>query len=50
MLEVKTQDKIKRLTENIEKVFMGKTETVKLTVIGLFAGGHILIEDVPGVG
>ncbi|HUW55347.1 MAG TPA: MoxR family ATPase [Planctomycetota bacterium] len=50
MLEVKTQDKIKRLVDNIEKVFMGKSETVKLTVIGLFAGGHILIEDVPGVG
>lgn len=50
MLEVKTHDKIQRLIDNIEKVFLGKSETVKLTVIGLFAGGHLLIEDVPGVG
>jgi MoxR-like ATPase len=50
MLELKVRDKIARLIENVEKVFMGKTETVKLTVIGLFAGGHLLVEDVPGVG
>jgi len=50
MLEVKAQDKINALIENIEKVFVGKNEAVRLVVIGLFSGGHLLIEDVPGVG
>jgi len=50
MLEVKAQDKVKILIDNIQKVFIGKSDTVKHTVIGLLAGGHLLIEDVPGVG
>jgi len=50
MIEVDGRERIRALIENIEKVFLGKSETVKLTVIGLFAGGHLLIEDVPGVG
>ncbi len=50
MLEVQTHEKIQRLVTNIEKVFVGKPDTVKHVVIGLFAGGHILVEDVPGVG
>jgi len=41
---------IKKLQENIELVLIGKTECVKLILVGLFAQGHILIEDVPGVG
>jgi MoxR-like ATPase len=43
-------EKIARLQESIETVFLGKTESVRLVLVGLFAGGHILIEDVPGVG
>ena len=39
-----------RITANIEQVIVGKRETVELAVIGLLAGGHMLIEDVPGVG
>lgn len=38
------------LIQNIEKVIVGKTESVKMTVLGLLCQGHILIEDVPGVG
>lgn len=38
------------VTSNIEKVIVGKHETVELTVIGLLCQGHLLIEDVPGVG
>ena len=34
----------------IETVVKGKSEIVKLALIGLFAGGHLLVEDVPGVG
>jgi MoxR-like ATPase len=41
---------LKYLIENIEKVIVGKTETIKLLISGLLTNGHILIEDVPGVG
>ena len=39
-----------KLVANIEKVIVGKTETVKMLVIGLLTNGHILIEDIPGMG
>jgi len=39
-----------RLIANIEKVIIGKTEAIRLTVLGLLCQGHILIEDVPGTG
>jgi len=38
------------LIENMEKVIVGKTETVKFLIVGLLTNGHILIEDVPGTG
>jgi MoxR-like ATPase len=41
---------IERLVSNIEKVLIGKTEVVRLAVTTLLAGGHLLIEDIPGVG
>jgi MoxR-like ATPase len=43
-------EKIDRLQRNIEMVFLGKTDAVRQVLVGLFAGGHVLIEDVPGVG
>ena len=39
-----------RIVENVEKVIVGKHSAVQLTVLGLLCQGHILIEDVPGVG
>ena len=39
-----------RVFENLEKVIIGKRLTVELVVIGLLCQGHLLIEDVPGVG
>ena len=39
-----------RIVENVEKVIVGKRSAVQLTVQGLLCQGHILIEDVPGVG
>ncbi len=39
-----------RLIENVELVIVGKRNVVELTVLGLLCQGHILIEDVPGVG
>jgi len=39
-----------RVIENIEKVIVGKRSPVELAIIGLLCQGHMLIEDVPGVG
>jgi MoxR-like ATPase len=44
------QSTANRLAENIERVIIGKRSAVQLTVIGLLCQGHMLIEDVPGVG
>jgi len=44
------KEEIKKLISNIEKVIIGKTESVKLLMVGLLTNGHILIEDVPGLG
>jgi MoxR-like ATPase len=43
-------EKIGRIIENVEQVVFGKLEVVKLCVVGLLARGHLLIEDVPGIG
>ncbi len=43
-------EKLKGLRENIESVFIGKPDAVSQMLIGLLARGHVLIEDVPGVG
>lgn len=47
---INVQEISQRLCENIEKVIIGKRSTIELAVIGLLCQGHILIEDVPGVG
>jgi len=47
---METQPKIERLISNIEKVIVGKKEVIKLLIAGLLSRGHILIEDVPGLG
>lgn len=39
-----------RLINNLQKVIIGKQEAIELIVMGLLCQGHILIEDVPGVG
>ncbi len=39
-----------RLTSNLEKVIVGKHKTIESVVVGLLCQGHLLIEDVPGVG
>lgn len=43
-------EKINRLRENIQKVFVGKDETANHVIVGVLANGHLLIEDLPGVG
>lgn len=42
--------KIADLQAEIESVIRGKPETVRYALVTLFAGGHLLIEDVPGIG
>lgn len=44
------QEFAQRVVDNIERVIVGKRQTVELAVIGLLCEGHLLIEDVPGVG
>jgi MoxR-like ATPase len=41
---------LNRLIDNVGSVVLGKPEVIKLAVVALLAEGHILIEDVPGVG
>lgn len=41
---------VERVQSNIEDVIQGKAEQVRLSLVCLLAGGHLLIEDVPGVG
>src|SRR5256885_9629861 len=43
-------DRIESLQAAIERVIRGKPEAVRLAIVTLLAGGHLLIEDVPGVG
>lgn len=43
-------EKIKALIDNVEKVIVGKRESIELIVAAMLSGGHVLIEDVPGVG
>lgn len=44
------KQEIDLLIQNIEKVIIGKRDTIELVITALLAGGHVLIEDVPGVG
>ena len=48
MIEIQTF--AKSVIDNVEKVIIGKRDSVELAVIGLLCQGHLLIEDVPGVG
>ncbi|MFH1783061.1 MAG: MoxR family ATPase [Candidatus Omnitrophota bacterium] len=44
------QELPKKLIDNISKVIIGKLDAIELVVIGLLSNGHILLEDVPGLG
>jgi len=48
-LEVPT-DELGALIAEVEKVYVGKRDRVELALVALLAGGHLIIEDVPGVG
>ena len=43
-------EQIERLQSAVETVIKGKPEAIRLAIVTLIAGGHLLVEDVPGVG
>lgn len=47
---MQTGEKLRQLEKNIESVFFGKPKVVRLVITTLVAKGHLLIEDVPGIG
>src|ERR671913_372867 len=50
LVTAEASEKIDRLQQAIETVIKGKPEAVRLGIVTLIAGGHLLVEDVPGVG
>jgi MoxR-like ATPase len=40
----------RKIRENIQKVIVGKDEVINLTLVGVLCEGHLLLEDVPGIG
>jgi MoxR-like ATPase len=46
----RTLDLIRRLEGSVAQALVGKPDVIRLAIIGLLARGHLLIEDVPGVG
>jgi len=44
------QDLSERVIANVERVIVGKRPVIELAVVALLCEGHVLIEDVPGVG
>lgn len=44
------QNKISEMIHNMEQIIVGKREVIEFSLITLLAGGHLLLEDVPGVG
>lgn len=47
---MENQSKISKMIDSIERLIVGKREAIEYTLIALLAGGHLLLEDVPGVG
>src|SRR5260370_29558841 len=44
------QSPAERIIDNVNRVIIGKKAEIRLVVIGLICQGHVLLEDVPGVG
>jgi len=47
---MQNQEKMHSIIDNIERVIIGKRDIAELCVVALIAQGHVLLEDVPGVG
>ncbi len=44
------RDRIEQLHQTLHQVIVGKDEAIQLVLVALLSGGHVLLEDVPGVG
>lgn len=44
------EDVCRKIRENVQKVVVGKDEAISLALVGVLCEGHILLEDVPGIG
>lgn len=49
-MKIDYQPEIARVIDNINKVIVGKEDVTTLSIVALLANGHVLLEDVPGVG
>ena len=47
---MKTQECAAKLKKEIAKIFVGKSQQVELIIMSVFAGGHVLLDDLPGSG
>lgn len=47
---IQIQDFVTRVRDNVEKVIVGKSEAINLLLVAMLCEGHVLIDDVPGVG
>ena len=50
MLNMNNISVLKTIVDNVEKVIVGKRHSIELTLTALICRGHVLIEDIPGVG
>ena len=44
------EQKVSDILENVKKVIIGKDEVIELVITCMVAGGHVLLEDLPGSG
>ena len=47
---MKTQVCAEKLQKEIAKIFVGKQEQIRLIIMSVFSGGHVLLDDLPGSG
>lgn len=47
---VNVAEEASKIIAEVEKVIVGKSETIRLSVLTMLCGGHLLLEDIPGVG
>ncbi len=45
-----TAEAVQRIVENVERVIVGKADVIELLMVALLSEGHVLLEDVPGIG
>jgi MoxR-like ATPase len=50
VVNMDNQKKVADMVHNMEQIIVGKREVIEHTLVTLLAGGHLLLEDVPGVG